>query len=87
VSPGGWHVRAQFWAPLLRATRSRWLDFGPMTYARALDEGRRHVREGRNARLVDPDGIEGPLITLPATSPATPPEKRVQLELALFPTE
>lgn len=76
----GWGVRVQYWT---RRERARWLDFGPMSFTRATAEGRRHVREGRNARLVDPDGTEGPLITLPATSPAAPGNSGA-LQLNLF---
>ena len=92
-----WFVRVQFWgtrrhvvAGATRATARvpKWLDFGPMSYSRAAAEGRRHVCEGRNARLVDPDGKEGPLITLPpATSPASPDKSGAQLELGLFSKE
>ncbi len=80
-----WHVRVQYWT---RRDRARWLDFGPMPYARAVAEGRRHVASGRNARLVDPDGHEGPLITLPpAPSPATTRKSGGELQLPLFPME
>lgn len=75
-----WHLKVQY-----RTRRGlRWVQFGPMTYFQARDEGRRRVREGHNARLVDPDGREGPLIMLPSTSPPRTPG---QLELQLGPKE
>ena len=52
--------------------RPRWIELGPMSYFRARDEGLAHARAGRNARLVDPDGREGPLIMPPPASPAKP---------------
>jgi hypothetical protein len=83
MSGGGWLVRVQYWT---QRERARWLDFGPMPYSRAAGEGRRHVLDGRNARLVDPDGKEGPLIRVSPDS-AGNPRKRETLQLNLFSRE
>lgn len=56
----GWKVRVQY----ISKRGPSHLEFGPMSWTKAVAEGERHAREGRSARLIDPDGKMSPVVAL-----------------------